>query len=348
MKIAKMILTAILIAACLIPSALLLFGYQNENTENRILPSAPKLIDDGGVNLDFPAEFGSYFDKNFAMRQYLITAYDYISINLIHDYAGSSVVIGKGDMVYFADTLDDYLGINVLTEEKISTIAAYLLDLQTQYAEQGAEFVFMVAPNKATIYPEYMPDYLYQTDAERNIDMLHEALAEAGVNYIDIKSLLLDAKPQGLNYYYRDSHWNNYGAMLVYNEMAEYMGSAQYDPSTHTIQNDYIGDLNNFIFPGVSYFEPRIIYSIGSSYSTIRTPDSFVKKTESEANDITVLFYHDSFGRSLQPILSSSVGQLTMSSNFDFVSDEKPAIVFMEIVERNIDMLYELAVEAGC
>ena len=64
-----------------------------------------------------------------------------------------------------------------------------------------------------------------------------------------------------------------------------------------------------------------------------------------------MLVYHDSFGRSLQPILSQSVGRLCMNSyfpyNLDYIEKTEPDLVLIELVERNLDLLYEHAASLG-
>ncbi len=354
MKIAKVIYIAIVIAVFAVPSLFLLCGFKNENRENRPLAAMPSIVEDGELNTEYAGEFNSFLDSNFAFREYLITAYNSISVSLLNDYSGDNAVIGKNGMLFFGETMDDYIGVNSLRDDQIDSIARYLLDLQTDFSKDGISFVFMTAPNKATIYPEYMPSYLKTTDAPRNIDMLNNALEKYSVNYIDIKSILTVAKNDRMLYYYRDSHWDNYGAMLVYNAISKYTCSQAYNVKDYSTANNYVGDLHYFVYPSLSYSEERVIYSVGSPFKSER-PINFdqykFNETASEANEISVMMYHDSFGRSLQPILSASVGRLRMSSvfpyNFGYVSDDKPTIVIIELVERNLDLLYEVAKANG-
>ena len=77
------------------------------------------------------------------------------------------------------------------------------------------------------------------------------------------------------------------------------------------------------------------------------------KKTEttSDVNGFSMVVCHDSFGKSLQPILSQSVGKLNMNSNFpynlDYINSNEPDFVLIELVERNLDLLYEHAASLG-
>ncbi|MBO4562298.1 MAG: hypothetical protein J5772_01660, partial [Clostridia bacterium] len=341
MKKIRIIFICLIIAACVLPSALMLCGFKNANRENRPLAQLPKLVKEGKLNTSFASQFDDYLEDNFALREHLVSAFNIADIALLHDFNGTNAVIGKGRQIYYGETLNDYLGVDQLTEEQISSIANYLKDLSEEFGEQGISFAFMTAPNKATVYPEYMPDYLKPTDAARNIDMLRDALAESNVKYIDAKALLLEAKNARTVYYEHDSHWNNYGAMLVYNRIAETFGLESYDPETYDTVYNRTGDLHYFVCPSTDYPEENIIYPEFHAYKSKR-PINFDRdktvETTSDVNDLVMVMYHDSFGRSLQPIISQSVGSLYMNSYFpykkDYIKDKDPDIVVIELVER--------------
>lgn len=354
MKKLKIAFIALVLAVLMIPSALMLFGYKNANRENRVLAKLPKLITEDGLNTRFASQFDKYADDNLALREYIVTAFNVTDIALLKDVNGTNAVIGRDNNIFYGETVDDYLGINVMTAEQIASIADYLLDMQNKLSERGIEFAFMTAPNKATIYPELMPGYLKPVEGERNIDLLAAALLERGVSYIDAKSLLLSAKTTRSVYYRHDSHWNNYGAMLVYNEIAAVFGLEQRDPETYETDTDRMGDLHNFVYPSTDYPEERIIYPELRAYTSVR-PINFdrdkIVETQSEANGLSMVFYHDSFGRSLQPILSECIGSLYMTSYFPYdtscIDENKPDAVLIELVERNLDKLYEHAASLG-
>lgn len=355
MKKIRIAFIVIILAACIIPSLLLICGFKNANRENRVLAGLPKLFSDGRLNTDFSGQFEDYFDDHFALREYMVTAFSKADVALLHDFNGTNAVIGKGEQIFYGETLDDYLGVDCMTPDQIRSIADYLFDVQTELASKGIVFAFITAPNKSTVYPELMPSYLMPTDEARNIDMLAGALEEKGVNYIDAKKGLLEAKAIRPVYYEHDSHWNNFGAMLVYNEIASRFGLEAYDPESFTTVRDRTGDLHNFVYPASDYLEERIVYDAQLGDYSSKRPVNFdrdkIVETSSEANSLSMVFYHDSFGRSLQPIISPSVGSLYMTSYFPYdltvLEDNAPDFVLIELVERNLDRLYEHAASLG-
>lgn len=357
MKKLRIAFTASVLMLCMLPMLLLLFGYKNANRENRPLAKLPKLIENGSVNLDFSSEFNKFADDNFALREVLVTACNGVTASVLGDYNGTSAVIGRDGWLYFADTLGDYTGAAVLDDAELDSAARWLAGLQTELEERGTELIFIIAPNKATVCPENMPGYILSAEPSSNLYRLQQLFEKYGVSHIDAAGLLKQAKQTHPVYYMRDSHWNNFGATLVYNACAERLGLETCDPMAYEEVCDHRGDLVNFVYPAAELNETRLVYSYPHSYSPVDHPVNFdmfkVNETVSEVNAFTLVMYHDSFGKSLQPIFSASVGRLVMlKSNSPIYSAEDAAsygadAVIIELVERNLDLLCEYAAKNG-
>ncbi len=360
MKKASIAFIITVLAACAMPVVLMLCGVKNANRENRPLAQLPALIgEDGALNLDFPSGFDKYVNDHFALREHIVTACNTATVGLLGDYNGESAIIGRDGTLLYAETAGDHLGTNLLSGERIASAADYLCALQAELNAQGRQFVFIVAPNKATIYPEYMPGRLRPVDGSRNIDALQNALAERGVCFIDARALLTEAKHAYDRpvYYLRDSHWNNLGAALVFNAIAGELGLEHVDETSFMTANDYSGDLVNFVYPSAPHYEERLVYSFKHEYSPVGHMVNFdmfkENETESDANDAVLLVYHDSFGKSLQPFLSSACGRLVMlkSNSPSYRIEDAEAcgadFVVIELVERNLDLMCEYAVKNG-
>lgn len=354
MKTIRSIFIVVIMLGLMAPSVLMLAGVKNANRENRPLASMPKLFNEKGLNTDFAPGFDEYVDDHFALREHLVNSFNTISASVLKDTNSTEAVIGNDSHILFAKTVNDYLGVDQLNEEQIGVIAAYLSDVAGELEARGIGFVFITAPNKASVYPEAMPGYLKPVDTPRNIDMLNAALKEKDVPFIDAKALLIGAKAIRPVYYKHDSHWNNYGAALVYNSIADAFGLERFDAETFTVKCDRTGDLHNFIYPTSDYYEDRFIYPHFHEYRSSR-PINFERdrkvETTSGVNSLKMVVLHDSFGRSLQPFLSQSVGSLYMNSvfpyNIDYVLEIEPDFVVIELVERNLSLLYDHAKTLG-
>jgi alginate O-acetyltransferase complex protein AlgJ len=92
-----------------------------------------------------------------------------------------------------------------------------LRHIQSDLEARNIAVLFVIAPNKSSIYPEYLPDWV--SVAERTAtDEFSTTAQAAGLALLDLRPLLLqDKKNFDFPLYYRsDSHWNQYGAALSY------------------------------------------------------------------------------------------------------------------------------------
>jgi hypothetical protein len=101
-----------------------------------------------------------------------------------------------------------------------------LRTLQDQLEKLGIAFVFVIAPSKAEIYQEYIPDNLGReplpADAATDYRQATASLEKHGVHYLDGHALFLNEKEDGGHHLFGPSgtHWNKYGAYLVWKNLA--------------------------------------------------------------------------------------------------------------------------------
>ncbi len=341
---------ALSLAVCSVSAITLAFGYKAENRENRPLARFPAFIGDGEVNLAFPTEFDRYFEDHFGLREEMVTAFHALTIGTLGDTLNEKVIVGKNGTLFFEETLNDYLGINLLSDADIARAAASIR-LQSEYAEAlGASFTFALAPNKNTIYPELMPGYLLPTNLPSNRGRLYEALQEAGVETLDFSALLRVRKGEGILYHPRDTHWNDRGVIIAYerimSRVAPNVERSYYFALEPAIQYDYAGDLHNFVLPAVIGTNPRPVYPVEAEYeldARARPAQDASFGTRSDVNSAKLYLFRDSFSDALIPYLSANLGRVVYSREFPYnytpVLDEAPDAVMIELVERNIPNL---------
>lgn len=337
---------------CLAPVAAGMLGYQPRNVENRPLAREPELINRDGLNSDFPADFDAWWEDHFGFRDELVTAFHSFTLNLFGDTLNEKVIVGREGFLFFDKTLDDYTGKSRLSEQEIRNCAA-VLRIMSEYAQQsGAEFLFSVAPNKNTIYPEYMPERICKRSEASNMELLYAELSVQGVNTLDFASMLRQEKSDGLLYYHNDTHWNERGALLAYNAIMEQLTEdfETYENLTPTDETGYAGDLHNFILPaaksGFTYPKYEITYSYTLDEGARPLQDATFGTTSDVNAESSLLLYRDSFGEALFPLLSSNLGRVLYSKEFPYnaaLCDGGYDLVMIELVERNIPNLLTAA-----
>ena len=338
-------------AVCIFPAALMAGFASKEPIGNETLASFPQLTkDDGTVNTDLLSQMGDYFERHYAFRPQLITADAAVQTSLFDVSNTDSVVTGTDGWLFYSSTLDDYLGKSQLTARGIFNLAHNLALAQAYVTAQGAQFLFLVPPNKNSLYPEHMP-YYYQPDTEilRNRDRLSAALEEADVSYLDLFELL--SMQEETLYLKQDSHWNNKGAALVCDTALSVLGKEHqsYDDGQAAYEAVHRGDLAEMIYPASAGLEYDYTYEQNSSYTylpnaassdPVSVEDFRIETLNSEAEG-SLLMYRDSFGNTLLPFMADafSHGYFSKAVPYAIARDMQqyqPDTVILELVERNI------------
>lgn len=81
-------------------------------------------------------------------------------------------------------------------------------------------YVFAVAPNPHTIYPEDLPGWIHPVHPTSCLDALVRFLnTQSHVLFVDLRPTLLAAKPEENLYTRTDTHWNDLGAYYAYRDV---------------------------------------------------------------------------------------------------------------------------------
>ena len=286
MKRITVIFTAVILLLCLVPSAgLALLG-----------PSAARASRDGEFNAELLSDTAEYLDESFYLRQELITLWARVKA-LFGQSAESGVVLGSDGWLYYADELADFTGTEPLSERELFA-AARNLALMSEYVEGlGSRFVFTIAPNKSSLYPEHMPE-LARSGAATDAERLAEALEAEGVEYLDLFELFR-SRSETL-YFEHDSHWTSRGAALAADAINSVLGAAsaygggyEYETRQHT------GDLYEMLYPaGTDRETDDVPTALGFSQGEGIRPDSITIDTTGSGRG-SLLMLRDSFGQLL-------------------------------------------------
>lgn len=345
-KFVAMLYVAVSILICLVPFAGMTVARTDTTTENKTLAQFPSFMEEEGLNKDFLTDLGEYFNDHFAFRQQFVSADAEINGKVLGVSTASTVLQGRGGWLFYTDTLDDYLGRNVLSDRGIHNLANNLRQVQTYVNDMGTQFLFTIAPNKNSLYEDYMPYYEKAKVSEiSNIDKLTPVLEEYGINYLDLFSLFKEQDE--VLYYKRDSHWNNKGAVLVYNAMMDRLQRAHdsLENCEITVTEDYIGDLNSMLYPLTAKPETCYTYNTSQNYTYV-TPTESVEEswiqTVNEIEEDTLFMYRDSFGNTLLPLMANAYGTATFSKAVPYnismhLMMTSPDVMIVEKVERNLD-----------
>ncbi len=344
--------TAAVVGICLAPLAGLAWqGTAEGSSENRRLAEWPELKTEEGWNTGYLSGLGDWFADHFAYRQELVTAEAEIKSSLFGVSSASGVIVGKDGWLYYRDSLEDFLGTEVLSDRGIYCCAHNLRLLQGWVESQGRSFLFTVAPNKNTLYGEHMPDYYsVRVSEENNLAKLEPVLEAEGVNYVDLKTVLA-AQPETV-YHKRDSHWDNRGAAIAYETLMDQAGFTYtaYSSGEWSTREDYEGDLDAMLFPQNPTAETEYETAIPLVYDYVGEVESnfdpLIETVNPSAQGSLVMF-RDSFGNALLPFFANSFSRAFFTRGVPYQADAvltyDADLVIAERAERFIPELAKTA-----
>lgn len=348
-KFAYSAFTALILLLCLIPSlGMLLPKEAGQAGGNQALSRVPSLRDaEGNWNPNYLSQIQDYAGDNFHLRQEMITAWSALNAKGLQSSITEDVVLGTDGWLYFADTLPDYVGLDPMTDREIFAAARNLALISEYCEEQGARFLFTVAPNKNSLYWANMPDLTLPSARQpRDAKRLAEALAEQDVDYLDCFSLFRGQEE--VLYFKTDSHWNGKGAALAADAVNGALGrSSGYFDGPFTQEEVHKGDLYDMLYPAGDGLEADQVYGgeLAIEYDVpIRSAENLTIMTHGGGEGSLVMF-RDSFGNNLYPYLADSFDAALFSRSMpyrlDLVSQREADCVAAELVERNLRYLIQ-------
>lgn len=353
-KLINIIFIAVFFAICAAPLAGLVLGHKNVNAEKREMAKAPVLVSNGEFNVEFTRQFDDYFTDNFAFRPDLVTLYATLNSALFEESISEQVITGKQGWLFFVPTLNDYQKKDVLSDNEIYRIVRTLEIQRDALAAQGVGFVFAVAPNKSSIYGQYMPERYAILGEVSNAEKLYAAFEKRGFKAVDLFKMLRGSAVQV--YHKLDTHWNNTGALMAYEalmasvqEQREAFVFPRYLSLPYKEEAVWSGDLSAMLYPTAGLRDIQQNYSIEKQYKTARPMLSLEDMTIDaycETGSLDALMFRDSFANALIPVMSNAFATITYSRAvpYDYsLMDEETDIVILEIVERNIPNLLKSA-----
>ena len=262
MKKGKLIYSVLFFAVCLCPSVGMLIAKPETSSENRQLSEFPTLkTEEGKWNVEWLSQAGDYFQEHFAFRNELVTGNALLHGKLLETSTADGVIQGKNGWLYYKDSLDDYLGQNLLSDRSLYNIAHMLSMTQEALDEKDVKFLFTIAPNKNSLYGENMPYYdsLKITD-ETNRERLTKVLEQENVSYADLYQAFTDQDE--VLYHARDSHWNNKGAALAADVLMTALNKEHdsYTDEPYEVRKDYTGDLDTMLYPLATTADDEVYY----------------------------------------------------------------------------------------
>lgn len=291
------------------------------------------------------------------------------------EIASIQVLKGEEPWLFYKGTLDgdpiaDYEGTNMHTEDELVQMQNAVLKTKEKLLERGIQLAVMIAPNKSSVYYNYMPDSYHRADVSRS-DVIVDRLSQSNINITTPKTELCKYSETYPLYYYYDTHWNQLGGYVGVKEILRTWGielpelneleinASPLKEQYHYCAKDDLAGMVGLL----SVFDDDVEYKIVDDQLKAIEVDWTVFENEQESGTVShfvnedaeinqkVFLVGDSFRTAMVPTLSAvfrDVYVIQWGNYMPVLLDEiQPDFVIAEYVERfskniaNIEQLIE-------
>ncbi len=346
LKITYCVLFLVISAACALGMP---FYASDGSKQKRVLAEFPQLIINNKLNLSFPKAFEDWLKDHAAWRDELVTLRSR-ALAGIQTASDKQVIIGSDGWLYFQETVPDFTGESAFTENQLYRLNTVMRELDDSLAQEGIPFIVAIAPNKSTVYPDYMPSNYPRRNGPGNAQRLQ---AMEATHYVDLTTLLKNrARQERLLYHKTDTHWNNSGARLAAHAMLSTLAEVTEtsvalpdlsDPGS--VLRDWTGDLSQMIYPANTPKEDQWYYGDAEPAYTVkgrmRSLEDLNITTTGGKTALNLLVLRDSFSNALIHYLSNAFSnvQYKRQMPLPLLNVKNTDAVVLEIVERRLPEL---------
>lgn len=327
---------------------------ERSESEKRSLTPLPQLTFARENLVTFPGEFEQFFNDRFGFRQELVYLNSRLRVTLLGTSPLNKVVVGLDGWLYYAD--ERALATDPLTPGLLELWRVALEAKRAWLAAQGIEYVFMVVPDKHSVYSEFLPYNRRHYVTTTNLDLLQDHLNQKSTfQVLDIRSQLLNAKNIAPIYYRTDTHWNRFGAAVacdaLLRRLADKIPSIELQPftalkiKTSPIKGKDMAAMlllqnlmtDSEVDPGIPVGNARLVVDEEATANDLLISIS----ANSKMGLARAVVFHDSFFNSMKPFFAEHFSRVVMVGGknldkfeLDIVTREHPQVVVEEIVER--------------
>lgn len=214
----------------------------------------------------------------------------------------------------------------------MQAFADKLTNERNQFTNYGMDFYILSIPNKASVYPEYMPDTIERKETTSKTDLLMKYLqVNKDLNAVDVKPTFVKAKKKPV-YYKSDTHFNQIGAFVTVQALKDKIDGktdSLKDVKFDKVMNNYSGDL-------ACLCDMQDTFNNDTQYQL----DAATVNTKIKSNK-RILVIGDSYSDEMLSILSQYFAEAQTVNIWSFepslLDEYKPDIVVWEHAERYTD-----------
>jgi len=308
-----------------------------------------------------PGRFESLFNDHLAARKQLTAAHARLRMRMLHSSPTPRVWVGRDEWLFYNHNSDPlyHLRTDPDMPEHLDLWTRDLSARRELVEAGGGRFLVVFAPNKQSIYPEYLSTDHWQTGPTTLDRLLERCRRDSKLQILDLREPLLAAKSTGQIYLRFDSHWNQMGAYYAYAAIVKALSAsfpqlrplalsefefhhAQYQGCDLAVMvglgDRLVDDIVAMAVPGRHGRD--IDEPVPAMTATLQHVRSFIAENDQRHLPRAVMIT-DSFGEYPAVWLREHFSRFVVLGTYSYeraiIEREKPDVVIQLIVERQLD-----------
>jgi hypothetical protein len=219
-----------------------------------------------------------FLNENFGFRNFFVRLNNQIAYSFYNVAKANGVVIGKDNVLYQTGYIDSYFGNDFAGNDTLTKQVQKFKVVQDALLKKAKYLIFVFAPGKGTVYPEYIPDkYFEQKKKTTNHEAILEEFKKYNVTYVDFDDYFSKNKNKFTHPLFPrcGTHWSGYAATIVMDSLMRFCEKISnkdfidfkslegYSTNTEMKFTDSdIGDAMNLLFPIKNWkmYYPNVTY----------------------------------------------------------------------------------------
>jgi alginate O-acetyltransferase complex protein AlgJ len=312
-------------------------------------------------------DWNAYANERFGGRDLLIHWNNLFQVKLLKVSPLETLMLGRNGWLFLDGPnleMNYFRSDKPFSENELALWRRVLLQRHIWLERQGIRFLYVIAPNKSSIYPEKVPARIHRaaTRLDQLLDYLQQQPLPSGFRLVDLRKTMQAARSRYPVYGRIDSHWNSFGALLAADKMIRVLSRS--NPLQPPGLEDFTisleagagprGDLAAMLSLSDVLYDPQSVKVTPRFSSRVIVTEPARWIDENLQREVTIcpgaefpeaLMFRDSFGYALAGFLSEHFQKITYVRDIglgfdpDIVLNVRPKIVIQEMAERFFQVL---------
>jgi hypothetical protein len=169
----------------------------------------------------------SYATQKLGLREWLVQPYNQLRYSVFHQITNTQVLRGQHDVLFEAGTVQATLGsLAPATPAQVAAQVQRLRAVQDTLARRGKLLVYIIAPSKTQLYPEYLPDSCQgRLRGPTAYQRYAGPMQAAGINVLDLAAVFQTWKARSAYPLFPSggTHWSGYGCVRAADTLWRYL-----------------------------------------------------------------------------------------------------------------------------